>query len=58
MNASVLSNLPLIFHLVETTKIDTNQNTNVNLRHSIQSDFHQTPEFTPTIFYKPISKIC
>lgn len=58
MNPIQLSKLPLIFHLVKVTKIDVNDNSQINSRYSIKSDFHQTHEVSPEIFYKPISKIC
>lgn len=58
MNPSQLSKLPLIFHLVDVAKIETDKDSPVNAKHSMKSDFHQTPNFLPEIFYKTISKIC
>ena len=58
MNPTQLSKLPLIFHLVEVTKIETDKDSSVNSKHSIKSAFYQTPSFLPEIFYKTISKIC
>ena len=58
MNPTQLAKLPLIFHLVEVTKIETDKDNSVNLKHSIKSDFYQTPNFLPEVFYKAISKIC
>jgi hypothetical protein len=57
MNPLPVSNLPLIFHLVDITEVENNLNIKGETVDCIKLDFYQTPSFTPEIFYKPISKI-